>query len=117
MRMAIMPNLERSPTSNLLEAGKPVSLDVLKETYTELRPEELLHCLRRDQDNRWQMGSPVRVEDYFKAFPVLTQDPDHMIVLVFGEVMVRLRLGEQPRISDYQQLFPDLADRLALLFE
>lgn len=105
------------PTPPLLVNGNPIPFADLKPALADLAPEELLRGLRLDQNNRWQLGQPVRVEDYFQAFPILTYDPDCMIVLIFGEVMVRLQLGDEPALADYQHRFPELGDRLAKLFQ
>lgn len=105
------------PTPPLLVVGKPIAFAELKVALNGLASEELLRGLRLDQNNRWQLGQPVAVERYFEAFPVVTHDPDSMIVLIFGEAMVRLQIGEEPALADYQKRFPDLAERLAHLFQ
>ena len=116
MPESLTPQVDPHPTPHLLKDGKPLGLEELKKVLAPLHPDELLRGLRLDQDNRWHLGEPVRLETYFQAFPILTYDPDRMLVLIYGEVMLRLHLGQEPELPDYQKRFPELAERLGMLF-
>src|SRR5262245_33338379 len=98
------------PTLHLLVDGKPISFEQLKLALASHHADELLAGLCQDQVHRWRLGEPVRTEQYFAAFPILAYDPERMLALIYGEVMVRLQMGEDPSLYDYQKRFPELAE-------
>ena len=42
---------------------------------------------------------------------------DDALVLIWGEVLLRLQLGDAPTLAEYQTHFPHHADALAMQFE
>ncbi len=79
-----------------------------------LNLDQLLHGLRLDQEKRWHRGQRGLVEEYSRAFPNLS--PDHMVMLISGEIIARRSVGEEPSLTEYALRFPELAARLALYF-
>ncbi|MFO0841541.1 MAG: serine/threonine-protein kinase [Gemmataceae bacterium] len=77
----------------------------------------LIDPLRADQAVRWRAGIGLRAEDYLAAFPALRERREDLLVLIWGEVLLRAERGEAPDPPDYQRRFPDLAPVLALQFE
>jgi serine/threonine-protein kinase len=79
--------------------------------------EELLAILIAEQQRRWEAGERVPVETYFQIHPVLQQDPEQAIELIYGEFLLREKLGEAPPIDEYCQRFPQYAARLQQQFD
>src|SRR3974390_1884457 len=77
----------------------------------------LVAALRPEQRRCGESGQQTRAEEYFEEHPELQDDPDGALELIYGEVMLRQRAGQAPQLPEYQQRFPHLAGRLALLFE
>jgi Tfp pilus assembly protein PilF len=78
---------------------------------------EAADAARADQDRRWAAGECVPAEAYLDALPAVAADPDHALVLIYGEVLSRTARGERPTLAEYQARFPHLADRLAVQFD
>jgi serine/threonine protein kinase/tetratricopeptide (TPR) repeat protein len=78
---------------------------------------ELVGSLRHEQRRRWDAGDRVPAEAYLQRHAELRADPERALELVYNEVMLRQRGGESPRLDEYQERFPDLAERLELLFQ
>jgi serine/threonine protein kinase/tetratricopeptide (TPR) repeat protein len=70
-----------------------------------------------DQKRRWLHGERVLVEEYCRQFPSLQHDTESLLDLIYSEVLLRERRGEQPTLAEYVERFPDLADQLRLQFE
>jgi serine/threonine protein kinase/formylglycine-generating enzyme required for sulfatase activity len=66
-----------------------------------------------DQRNRWKAGQRVLAEDYLRLHPDVQADAERAVELVYGEFLLREELGEQPSLSEYQERFPQFAQRLA----
>jgi serine/threonine-protein kinase len=66
---------------------------------------KLLSALRADQSACWQRGERVRVEDYLGRHPDLASDPEALLELVYGEVLLRLDDGEAPTLQEYLHRF------------
>ena len=65
----------------------------------------------------WQRGVRSPVESYLKQRPVVADDPDVVISLIYHEVLLRRRLdGETPVLEEYIERFPHLAEPLAIHF-
>jgi serine/threonine protein kinase/tetratricopeptide (TPR) repeat protein len=77
----------------------------------------LVMALRLDQRRRWEQGEHVRVETYLEEQPGLRDDPDALLDLIYGEVVLREEYGGQPRLTEYLERFPHLAGPLRLQFE
>jgi hypothetical protein len=82
-----------------------------------LPPARLVEELRADQARRWRAGQRLPAEAYLAAFPTLASSAEDALVLVWGEVLLRLEAGEAPRPEEYRDRFPRHAETLALQFE
>jgi tetratricopeptide (TPR) repeat protein/WD40 repeat protein len=78
---------------------------------------EVVAALRADQTARWRAGDRLLVETYFANLPELAAALEDALVLIFGEVLLRLERGESPRLEEYQRRFPALAEPLAAQFD
>jgi serine/threonine-protein kinase len=83
---------------------------------TNLRPVELAAPARAELVRRWQNGERIGVEALLAQHPALA-DPDALLDLLFAEVALREQHGERPTVAEYQQRFPQHADRLSHLFQ
>jgi hypothetical protein len=77
----------------------------------------LVEALRADQASRWRAGQRPLAEVYLEAFPILAASAEDVLVLVWGEVLLRLECGEAPQPPEYQARFPQHGDALAVQFE
>ena len=79
-----------------------------------------LAALRRDQQQRWEGGSPVPVEAYLAHQPALGEDQEHLLDLIQSEVLLRFEFDERPSLYEYIKRFPRHAHalrRMWCLFE
>jgi eukaryotic-like serine/threonine-protein kinase len=81
----------------------------------EATPAAWLALLRADLNLRWDSGEPVRVEQYRDRHPGL--DADTMVALCYEEFCRREEEGLAPFPAEYDERFPDLADRLRRVFD
>jgi hypothetical protein len=93
------------------------ALRELAERLAGLAAASLIDPVRADQAARWRAGTGPRAEEYLAAFPALRERTEDLLVLIWGEVLLRAERGESPDPADYQRRFPDLAQPLALQFE
>ena len=70
-----------------------------------------------DQKRRWLQGERVLVEEYCRQLPSLRNDTESLLDLIYSEVLLRERRGEQPTLAEYVERFPDVADQLRIQFE
>ncbi len=70
-----------------------------------------------DQKRRWLLGERVLVEEYCRQSPLLGNDTESLLDLIYSEVLLRERRGEQPTLAEYVERFPDVADQLRIQFE
>jgi hypothetical protein len=92
----------------------------LGEVIAHCRPlslPRLVEALRADQARRWRAGQGQLAEIYLCAFPALAASAEDALVLIWGEVLLRLELGEAPQPADYRARFPQHADALDAQFE
>lgn len=108
-----MADAPESPTVPFARAG----LGELAGRLAGCDPAGLIDPLRADQAARWRAGDGLPVEDYLAAFPALRQRTEDLLVLIWGEVLLRAERGAFPEPAEYQRRFPDLAEALALQFE
>ena len=80
-----------------------------------LPPAAWLALLRADLNLRWDDGEAVRVETYRDRFPRL--DAETMVALCYEEFCRREEDGQTPFPAEYDERFPDLADRLRRVFD
>jgi serine/threonine protein kinase len=78
---------------------------------------ELVEALRHEQRRQWEAGQRVPTETYLQRHPELRADTERAIELIYNEIVLRQRGGESPRLHEYQERFPHLAERLELVFE
>jgi serine/threonine-protein kinase len=72
--------------------------------------------LLSDQASRWQRGDRVRVEDYLRRYPRLSENEEALLDLVYAEAVLAQKNGETIRIEKYESRFPTLKDRLRRQF-
>ncbi|HEX3148657.1 MAG TPA: serine/threonine-protein kinase [Gemmataceae bacterium] len=71
----------------------------------------------KDQRRRWTRGDRVRVEQFLEQYPEARANADLILDLIYAEVLLRREAGETPRIAEYLERFPELADPIRLQFE
>jgi WD40 repeat protein/Flp pilus assembly protein TadD len=104
-------------TEGLSTVARPLPLAEALARFRKLSGPLLLEAARADQAIRWRAGEAVPAEVYLTHLPDLAADPEDVLVLLCGELLLRAERRETPSLSEYQQRFPHLADRLALLFQ
>ncbi|WP_435007681.1 protein kinase domain-containing protein [Tundrisphaera lichenicola] len=78
-------------------------------------PAAWLALLRADLNLRWDSGETVRVEEYRDRHPDL--DAETMVALCYEEFCRREEDGAAPFPAEYDERFPELADRLRRVFD
>jgi tetratricopeptide (TPR) repeat protein len=73
--------------------------------------------LQEDQRRRWGQGERVPVEAYLEKYPALGEDPEAVLDLILGEVILREEAGEPLRLGDFLKRFPSLEEPLRVQFE
>src|SRR5689334_5024466 len=73
--------------------------------------------LQDDQRRRWGQGERVPVEAYLAQYPALGEDPEAVLDLILGEVILREEAGEPLRPGDFLKRFPSLEEPLRVQFE
>jgi serine/threonine protein kinase len=71
--------------------------------------------LLEEQRDRWQRGERVLVEAYLTRESELPAEA--VLDLITNEVLLRQEAGEAPRLDEYLQRFPHLAEALRVQFE
>jgi serine/threonine protein kinase/Flp pilus assembly protein TadD len=69
------------------------------------------------QSGYWAGGEPRSVEALLEFRPNLRSDADTLLDLIYHEVLLRQRWGESPRLEEYIERFPHLADALRAQFD
>jgi serine/threonine protein kinase/tetratricopeptide (TPR) repeat protein len=101
----------------LWQAGhQPDVRQVLREAGP-LSPGRIAEVLRIDQRQRWRIGQRVRAATYLNDYPVLREDPEAILLLIYSEFLLRRELGESPILGEYQAAYPEFAERLQLQLE
>jgi serine/threonine protein kinase/Tfp pilus assembly protein PilF len=70
---------------------------------------EAARVLALDQWRRWKAGERVAAEQYLQRFPIVADDPEAALDLIYGEWLVRTELGEHPADEEYVARFPEWA--------
>jgi WD40 repeat protein len=78
---------------------------------------ELVKILRVDQRERWLSGEPCWVESYLRRFPPVRTDSENTFDLIYSELLLRMELGQDPDLSEYEIRFPEYANRMRLQLE
>jgi WD40 repeat protein len=95
----------------------PADLAALVAGCRELPLPRLVEALRADQAGRWRTGERLLAEAYLQAFPQLAASAEDALVLIGGEALLRLELGEAPQLAEYRARFPQHAEALQIQFE
>jgi WD40 repeat protein/serine/threonine protein kinase len=74
-------------------------------------------ALLADQDQRWQQGERVLVEDYLRDQLALHGEPGSILDLIYHEIVLREERGEQANLDGYLRRFPQFSEDLRLHFE
>src|SRR5689334_13026854 len=100
------------------DAAPPATAELseLAQRLAALPPADLVLALRADQVSHWRQGQPLRTEAYLAAFPLLAASRDDALLLICGEMLLRMGAGETSLLGELQQRFPPFADALAVQF-
>ena len=77
----------------------------------------LIERLLDEQRERWRRGERVLVEALLAPHPVLADDREGLLDLIWNEVDLRALDGETPKLEEYRQRFPHLSQELSHHFE
>ena len=72
--------------------------------------------LRVDQQQRWQAGDHVSVDDYLRQYPALASSADQLSDLILSEMLLREARGESPKFEEYLRRYPQCASQLTHRF-
>jgi tetratricopeptide (TPR) repeat protein len=98
--------------SALWETRTCPDLDAFLAEAGAVTPQELSDLVVIDQRERWRAGDQAPVEDYFRRYPQLREDPGLALDLVYGEVLLREGQDGAAADAELSRRFPDLADAL-----
>jgi WD40 repeat protein len=79
--------------------------------------DEVVAVLAVDQQQRWQQGERPLAEGYLEKRPDLCAETESALELIYGEFLLRERLGEAPQPEEYERRFPAFAARLKEQFQ
>ena len=99
--------------SGLWKRGNTPDLEQFLLEAGDLAISELTAILRIDQEHRFEAGDRVLTEVYLERHPRLRQEAEAVIDLIYGEYLLRERLGEAPEVAEYLRRFPEHAKVLA----
>ena len=94
--------------------GRPDPGDFLPDP-PDATPAAWLALLRSDLNLRWDAGESVPVEAYRDRYPGL--DAETLVALCYEEFCRREEDGRAPFAAEYDERFPELADRLRRVFD
>ncbi len=87
----------------------------------ELQPTEALpgqpRSLVETQQQRWEAGDRVTVEQLVSEHPDVADQPDVLMDLIYGETLLREAAGEQPNEEEYVRRFPQLEQQIVRQFQ
>jgi serine/threonine protein kinase/tetratricopeptide (TPR) repeat protein len=75
-----------------------------------------IELLAGELRSRWRNGSRVGIESLGPQFETVAKNEEHLLDLIYHEVLIREELGTAARLEDFVQRFPAHADRLQRLF-
>ena len=78
--------------------------------------QRLLDQALDDQKSSWSRGERIPVEDYLARDPVLRDDAEAILDLIYQEYLLRRERGENPDPHEFYARFPDLAESLMVQF-
>ena len=79
-----------------------------------LEIQQLLDPALDDQESSWMSGDRMPVEDFLRREPVLRNNAEAVLDLIYHEYTLRRRLGEQPDPNEFIARFPDLGKPLMI---
>lgn len=80
--------------------------------HTGLNATQLVEVLLVDQALEWQAAPGPTVEQYLQRFPIVADQRQSVLELVYGEMRAVCALGQQVDADAYVVRFPDLAEPL-----
>ena len=87
-------------------------LDRFLARFPGLNSAQLLEVLLVDQALEWQDEPGPRVEQYLQRFPIVADQWQAVLELVYGEMRAARALGLRVDVDAYAARFPDLAEPL-----
>jgi formylglycine-generating enzyme required for sulfatase activity/tRNA A-37 threonylcarbamoyl transferase component Bud32 len=78
---------------------------------------EWLALVRADQWRRWGRGERVLVETYLTRWPMLADDAEALLDLIYGEMLLREERAETFSLDEYRRRFPAHEASLRRQFE
>ncbi|MCA9034940.1 MAG: serine/threonine protein kinase, partial [Planctomycetaceae bacterium] len=69
------------------------------------------------QQDEWQLGRHVRIEEIIQRFAWLAAQDDTLLDLIYSEVLLREDVGEKPASEEYTDRFPHLAESIVRQFQ
>jgi serine/threonine-protein kinase len=108
-----------SPVRRLEELWKQGSAPDLQRFLSsagDLSADDIVALCRVDQRAHWAKGERVLAETYFRLRSTLSTDIEHAVELIYGEYLLREQLGDAPTVQEYQERFPQFAERLRQQF-
>ena len=69
------------------------------------------------QRETWEQGGRISVEVLLQQHPVLEENSDGLLDLIYNEIFLREQKGESPQLEEYLLRFPDLADSIRAQFD
>jgi tetratricopeptide (TPR) repeat protein/tRNA A-37 threonylcarbamoyl transferase component Bud32 len=76
----------------------------------------LIEAILDEQSARWERGERPLIEEFLARYPVLEEDPEQLLDLVYNEFLLRRRSGDSPRPEEYVRRFPARAGALIRQF-
>jgi WD40 repeat protein/serine/threonine protein kinase len=92
--------------SGARRAAPPPSLQSLMDQLRSAPRAAVSTLLRADQRKRWLRGERLLTETYLGQLPVIQDDHETAIDLIFGEIGLREEHGEDPKEEEYLRRFP-----------
>jgi serine/threonine-protein kinase len=92
--------------------GQPPTLGPFLAGLPPVGLDELVDVIEIDRAERWRRGDRVKAERYLKDFPLLRDDMEAALVIIYGEYYLRKERGETPSLMEYIARFPQHARRL-----
>ncbi|MFO1000989.1 MAG: serine/threonine-protein kinase [Planctomycetaceae bacterium] len=75
-----------------------------------------IEVLAAELRSRWRNGARVGIEALGPQFENVAKNEEHLLDLIYHEVLIREEFGTAARLEDFVQRFPAHADRLQRLF-
>lgn len=93
--------------------GQEPDLEAIVAAAPHLSASEIAELVRVDLELRWRRNDPKRAEDYLDRFPVVAENAELAVDVVYAEYLARELVGQHPDVAEYQTRFPEYHDVLA----